>query len=594
MKTRNKLLGLATLACMASVAFGIAVAPVSAQDGAQLVNETAKFEMQTGAQVRTADPAGIRFVTDVNAAYKEGLAKTYATDTYTYVWGTVLTCVDSDENTRTIDAVTEKWLDDESGWYTTLAGIPESDYLTEITAESYVKIYNDSELVYTDTVENAQTRSLAYSASWALNDGYNQDILKDYTAKIAGTSVELDKDGIAYVANGEEIQLTATAQPAEYGIAWRSSDTNVATVDKTGKVTAVGKGSATITASLGSASDSYQVAVDYTNIDFEDGKISPAIGSKLTALKDSDGTNYPAGTTYDLTVGDITANEQANKAYGTTGLESVANANIVIDYDWLKFAFSDETVTSITMDFYYKGGNPGWVRTGTGAATDETLAWSEVEYNSSSKVRRVRAVYARFNFALLPEGQDETIAIRRGDGLQCLYVDNVTTSTATVETLDLKETELLMGFSKTSTYTKLDDIRSNSIGLSNVDDIAATGNSAYGSNASSSMNTSTMYIYLSTEYMQNIFAQNDVNAITFDIILSVNAAKIQGPKNNDTDILNEASTSSTVETKTYYTYKVTITKTRFESVTTNGYMRLRYTGGGTSTFFYVDNLAIAK
>ena len=589
MKTRNKLLGLATMACLASFAFGMAVAPVSAQDGVQPVSETAKFEMQTGAQVRTADPAGIRFVTDVNDAYKAQLAESYPTAT-SYVWGTVLTCVDSDENKRTIDAVTVQWLENDTRWYTTLADIPESDYLTEITAESYVKIYKGTELLGTETVENKQTRSIAYSASWALNDGYDQDILYTYTKAIADTSVTLDKDGVAYVASGEEIQLTATVQPAIYGVAWRSSDTSVAEVDKNGKVTTKGAGFATITATLGNASDSYQIAVDYTTIDFEDGKASPAIGNELTALVAVKDQTLPDDKTFDLTVGSITANEQANKAYGVaSGLETVANVQISIDYDWLKFAFSDETVTSVTMDFYYKGGStPGFVRTGTGASTDESLAYS-YDYTTGIKVYKVSVVYARFHFALLPEGQDQTITFRCSGGLTCFYVDNISTSTAAIEvgTL-LTESKLVMGFTTESSLKNL-------ITLSNADNIVSTGNTAYGTNEGIS-EKSLMYIYLSKQYLGALFEQYGGKNITLDIILSTGTATIQGLLDgNNTTMMQNATSSSPVSGTTYHTYTLTITKEHLGKTTaSHSYMRLRYAYGGKSTFFYVDNLAIAK
>ena len=53
---------------------------------------------------------------------------------------------------------------------------------------------------------------------------------------------------------GQEKQLTATVTPSnasEPEVTWTSSDTNVATVDPNGKVTAVGRGEATITVSTG-------------------------------------------------------------------------------------------------------------------------------------------------------------------------------------------------------------------------------------------------------------------------------------------------------------------------------------------------------
>ena len=71
--------------------------------------------------------------------------------------------------------------------------------------------------------------------------------------KIQVTGLTLDKTS-AGVIRGETVQLTATVTPSDATdkeVAWSSSDDKVATVSQTGLVTAVGRGSAVITASAG-------------------------------------------------------------------------------------------------------------------------------------------------------------------------------------------------------------------------------------------------------------------------------------------------------------------------------------------------------
>ena len=71
-----------------------------------------------------------------------------------------------------------------------------------------------------------------------------------FVKKIPVTDVTVDP-ATATIAIGEETQLTATVAP-EYAsiqtVTWSSSDTAIATVDSTGKVTGVAEGTATITA----------------------------------------------------------------------------------------------------------------------------------------------------------------------------------------------------------------------------------------------------------------------------------------------------------------------------------------------------------
>ncbi len=77
-------------------------------------------------------------------------------------------------------------------------------------------------------------------------------------------SITLDKSSMD-LNQGDSGQLTATTTPAAVGVTWASSDTSVATVDSTGKVTAVGAGTATITATTTDGSNlSASCAVNVT------------------------------------------------------------------------------------------------------------------------------------------------------------------------------------------------------------------------------------------------------------------------------------------------------------------------------------------
>ena len=77
------------------------------------------------------------------------------------------------------------------------------------------------------------------------------------------TDVTLDKTEAA-LTQGETVQLTATVKPddaTDKTLTWSTSDSKVATVDETGKVTAVETGSATITAKAGDKTATCAVTV---------------------------------------------------------------------------------------------------------------------------------------------------------------------------------------------------------------------------------------------------------------------------------------------------------------------------------------------
>lgn len=115
---------------------------------------------------------------------------------------------------------------------------------------------------------------------------------------IAVTSVELNKPSIT-LAVGNSETLVATVKPdnaSDKTVTWTSSDSEVATVDETGKVTALKVGNATITASAGfkSAECKVTVYIPVSSIELSKTKLYLNIGESETlvaTIKPDDATD---------------------------------------------------------------------------------------------------------------------------------------------------------------------------------------------------------------------------------------------------------------------------------------------------------------
>ena len=120
------------------------------------------------------------------------------------------------------------------------------------------------------------------------DDGY----LAPYTDPVNDESITLDKSTMDLSVGNSE-QLTATTTPSAVGAIWKSSDESVATVDSTGKVTALKAGQATITASM---NDSSNLSSSCT-VNVKD--VSPTVVSLSVTPEE---VRVPAGTQQQLQV----------------------------------------------------------------------------------------------------------------------------------------------------------------------------------------------------------------------------------------------------------------------------------------------------
>lgn len=145
------------------------------------------------------------------------------------------------------------------------------------------------------------------------------------------TRIVIDPSSVTLDAIGQTSQLTAqvfdqnNALMTGAVVSWTSSDTGVATVDVTGEVTAVGNGSASITARSGSASGIVNVTVMQTAHDIT---IEPQMAT-LTAI----------GETVQLTATVLDRNEQPVAGIAVTWSSSDSGV-ATVDDEGLVTAFS--------------------------------------------------------------------------------------------------------------------------------------------------------------------------------------------------------------------------------------------------------------
>mgnify|MGYP000484894623 CR=1 FL=1 len=154
---------------------------------------------------------------------------------------------------------------------------------SEPTAESE-QVFEPLEQETAESEETADTEVLDPDFATLMED------LKAETKVVVTTKVDAvtlsQNEGILNV--GKSVTLTATVTPEEIAadttVTWSSSDETVATVDESGKVTAVATGNATITATVGEESATCDITVQKATS-------KPAASSKPTTNSTSGNTS---------------------------------------------------------------------------------------------------------------------------------------------------------------------------------------------------------------------------------------------------------------------------------------------------------------
>ena len=341
MKTMKKIL-CSTLALVGVCAFSGGLAFAASADTTIQIEGNA-FEMQYGASVRTAEPAGIRFTAlvgkdvynEVSSDPNKDFGMFIVPDSYMEDYEAY---IDSNPNyagkyyeyfseqkkmidfTYTPDQLTEK-----DGGYLmrgALSNVLFENLTREFVGVAYIKTTTGNDIIYEyaefDRVDNA--RSISYVASAAINAGEGSEALDSYLAKSAyklmGVTYNKETEEYVYGVNAydalEDIEAISPesvyALPSQalaltvgnaasvtsqnlscLSVEYKSDREDIVSVNDKGVVTALKEGTATITATAGNYISTRKVNVvsDYYEFDateFVDTK-SVAAYSSVSGLK---------------------------------------------------------------------------------------------------------------------------------------------------------------------------------------------------------------------------------------------------------------------------------------------------------------------
>ena len=211
-----------------------------------------------GGSVRLSNPTGLRFQSMLPAGLKDSGA-TFGT---LIIPKEVLGGSELTHATPLVeDIVQTKWatsevqisnpLEYQEGYEyfnAVLTEIPSEYYDAEIVARSYV--YANGQYYYSQQI----TRSAAQVAAYALKDGYTSSVLYTYVDEaLKGVTLTMESEVDLWETGETEYQLVLEGNVNNYAVIWTSSNNDVVTVDKNGKLTVGGaQGRAIITAKLGS------------------------------------------------------------------------------------------------------------------------------------------------------------------------------------------------------------------------------------------------------------------------------------------------------------------------------------------------------
>ena len=191
------------------------------------------------------------------------------------------------------------------------------------------------EIVEVDSNGNVTAKAAGTATITATVDGKSVSCKATVNGQttVPVASVELNQTTLELIA-GKEATLTATVKPdnaTNRTVAWESNATNVATVDNSGKVTAVSEGTATITAKAGEQTATCTVTVTKADVAVESVTLNP---TTLTLEKGSTGTLTatvaPQNATNNTVTWSSSNPEVATVANGTVTAVSAGTATITV------------------------------------------------------------------------------------------------------------------------------------------------------------------------------------------------------------------------------------------------------------------------
>lgn len=192
----------------------------------------------------------------------------------------------------------------------------------------------------TGVSDDLKTALLQLAQKVAYIDGngqtYYDDLYDALYPPIVVTNITLNTNSLSFATLNSTQQLTAITTPTGGAVTWSSSNTSVATVSATGLVTAIGYGSATITATSGNVSATCAVT------------IAQATVTSISAVYTQSGTVYNTDSLESLksdlvvtaTWSNQTTSTVASSDYTLSGTLTVGASTITVSYGGKNTTFS--------------------------------------------------------------------------------------------------------------------------------------------------------------------------------------------------------------------------------------------------------------
>ena len=330
------------------------------------------FTMLAGAEVRTAEPNGIRFTTEISASEYDALMAKVASGEYQSVEFGTLICpmeyaeegaITSETNAHVTKIVRDSWdveynPTEETDVYQyngDLIGLTAADLVREYQALGYCTITpaEGEAVTYYATVENEgdNVRSPLYVASYNVINYGNEDdyLLAMIDSAMEGKTLALSQTSASiYFGETVDFPMVATVDGARVSVAYSVENSTIASYEN-GKLKALSAGSTNVVATLWGAEGTYTATVPVTvSIDtrrFE--------GLETKTVTEQDGSRKASSTlVYEKGVGlwfMIEADHNAfTKGWGGSGLDLDVTINGK-EY-WLYYGTSGVGVVSTGAD----------------------------------------------------------------------------------------------------------------------------------------------------------------------------------------------------------------------------------------------------
>ncbi len=298
-------------------------------------------------------------------------------------------------------------------YYGSLVNIKDANRAVDFVGVGYIKYVESGETKYLYTVDNDNTRSIAYVASKAIIKDQTDDTV-DYSAyntqlthyvKGALTADELAFVDAPATTGEREVQLNLNTK-GSLAVEYSVSDESVATVDATGKLTAKGYGAVTVYAKIGNLFSAE------TTVTFEDNRSMNELLTDYTGKCDH--TNQYARTNIVATVKNFSSNfaapseiaeEQTYLQYDITatkgdvstfysvpfnfcGLKDTTKVSELLQSKFSVTDWSDAYIgfwvyndTDSQLGFYSTAASDRTKWTGTSKVVAQAKTWTYIEYS---------------------------------------------------------------------------------------------------------------------------------------------------------------------------------------------------------------------